>query len=56
MLIRMQVCTLIADVSPLIICSFVQPRIIIPRVLLYNDGGFDLSQDGKILAACAEYW
>ena len=33
-----------------------QPRIIIPRVLLYNDGGFDLSSDGKILTACAEYW
>merc|ERR1719291_1067873 len=32
------------------------PRIIIPRVLLYNDGGFDLSADGKILSACAEYW
>ena len=24
--------------------------------MLYNDGGFDLSQDGKVLAACAEYW
>jgi len=32
------------------------PRIIIPRVLLYNDGGFDVSQDGKMLSACAEYW
>ncbi|KAL7489784.1 hypothetical protein ACHAW6_015505 [Cyclotella cf. meneghiniana] len=32
------------------------PRIIIPRVLLYNDGGFDLSRDGNILSACAEYW
>ncbi|KAL3804349.1 hypothetical protein HJC23_011277 [Cyclotella cryptica] len=32
------------------------PRIIIPRVLLYNDGGFDLSRDGKIISACAEYW
>ena len=33
-----------------------QPRTIIPRVLLYNDGGFDLSQDGKVLSACADFW
>ena len=31
-------------------------RILIPRVLLYNDGGFDLSRDGMVLSACAEYW
>ena len=27
-----------------------------PRALLYNDGGFDVSPDGKTLCACAEYW
>ena len=26
------------------------------RALLYNNGGFDVSQDGKTLCACAEYW
>jgi hypothetical protein len=36
--------------------SFVQPRTFVPRALLYNDGGFDLSPDGKTLCACAEYW
>ena len=24
--------------------------------MLYNDGGFDLSQDGKVLSACADFW
>lgn len=24
--------------------------------MLYNDGGFDVSPDGKVLCACAEYW
>ena len=33
-----------------------QPRTIIPRVLLYNDGGFDISKDGMVLSACAEFW
>jgi hypothetical protein len=28
----------------------------VPRALLYNDGGFDVSPDGKMLCACAEYW
>jgi activator-of-BECN1-regulated-autophagy protein 1 len=28
----------------------------LPRALLYNDGGFDVSPDGKTLCACAEYW
>jgi len=32
------------------------PRTIIPRVLLYNDGGFDLSRDGMVLSACADFW
>lgn len=27
-----------------------------PRALLYNDGGFDVSPDGSTLCACAEYW
>lgn len=36
--------------------TLANPRILIPRVLLYNDGGFDLSNDGKVLSACAEYW
>jgi hypothetical protein len=33
-----------------------QPRTFVPRALLYNDGGFDVSPDGKELCACAEYW
>jgi len=32
------------------------PRCFVPRALLYNDGGFDVSPDGKTLCACAEYW
>lgn len=32
------------------------PRIFVPRALLYNDGGFDVSPDGKTLCGCAEYW
>eukprot|EP00526_Cylindrotheca_closterium_P007767 CAMPEP_0113634660 /NCGR_PEP_ID=MMETSP0017_2-20120614/18055_1 /TAXON_ID=2856 /ORGANISM="Cylindrotheca closterium" /LENGTH=671 /DNA_ID=CAMNT_0000545383 /DNA_START=210 /DNA_END=2222 /DNA_ORIENTATION=+ /assembly_acc=CAM_ASM_000147 len=32
------------------------PRVFVPRALLYNDGGFDVSPDGKTLCACAEYW
>lgn len=28
----------------------------VPRALLYNDGGFDVSPDGKTICACAEYW
>lgn len=32
------------------------PRNFVPRALLYNDGGFDVSPDGKTLCACAEYW
>ncbi|CAB9515956.1 Activating molecule in BECN1-regulated autophagy protein 1 [Seminavis robusta] len=32
------------------------PRTFVPRALLYNDGGFDVSPDGKELCACAEYW
>ncbi|KAL3911930.1 MAG: hypothetical protein SGILL_007088 [Bacillariaceae sp.] len=32
------------------------PRTFVPRALLYNDGGFDVSPDGKTLCACAEYW
>mmetsp|Transcript_17504 Transcript_17504/g.25919 ORF Transcript_17504/g.25919 Transcript_17504/m.25919 type:complete len:826 (+) Transcript_17504:119-2596(+) len=32
------------------------PRTVVPRALLYNDGGFDVSPDGKMLCACAEYW
>jgi len=31
-------------------------RTFVPRALLYNDGGFDVSPDGKTLCACAEYW
>lgn len=33
-----------------------QPRLFVPRALLYNDGGFDVSPDGKTLCACAELW
>jgi hypothetical protein len=33
-----------------------KPRTFVPRALLYNDGGFDVSPDGKTLCACAEYW
>lgn len=33
-----------------------KPRLVVPRALLYNDGGFDISPDGKVLCACAEYW
>lgn len=36
--------------------AIANPRTIIPRVLLYNDGGFDLSTDGKVLSACADFW
>lgn len=36
--------------------TLANPRTLIPRVLLYNDGGFDLSRDGMVLSACAEYW
>ncbi|KAG7351546.1 WD40 repeat-containing protein [Nitzschia inconspicua] len=32
------------------------PRTFVPRALLYNDGGFDVSPDGLTLCACAEYW
>ncbi|GKY92713.1 hypothetical protein MPSEU_000241500 [Mayamaea pseudoterrestris] len=32
------------------------PRTFLPRALLYNDGGFDVSPDGKSLCACAEFW
>ncbi len=38
------------------VISLPKPRKIIPRVLLYNDGGFDVSRDGKVLAACADFW
>jgi activator-of-BECN1-regulated-autophagy protein 1 len=31
-------------------------RTFVPRALLYNDGGFDVSPDGKMLCGCAEYW
>lgn len=40
----------------LIIYLYFQPRTFVPRALLYNDGGFDVSPDGKTLCACAEYW
>ena len=36
--------------------TMTNPRTIIPRVLLYNDGGFDMSKDGTVLSACAEFW
>jgi activator-of-BECN1-regulated-autophagy protein 1 len=32
------------------------PRTFVPRALLYNDGGFDVSPDGSTLCCCAEYW
>jgi hypothetical protein len=32
------------------------PISFVPRALLYNDGGFDVSPDGKKLCACAEFW
>jgi len=35
---------------------FLQPRTFVPRALLYNDGGFDVSPDGTMLCCCAEYW
>lgn len=38
------------------VCRVVQPRTFVPRALLYNDGGFDVSPDGKTLCCCAEYW
>jgi len=31
-------------------------RSFLPRALLYNDGGFDISRDGKKLCGCAELW
>lgn len=31
-------------------------RSFLPRALLYNDGGFDISKDGKKLCGCAELW
>ena len=37
-------------------CYQTQPRTFVPRALLYNDGGFDISPDGQTLCACAEYW
>jgi len=33
-----------------------QPKTFVDRALLYNDGGFDVSPDGKTLCCCAEYW
>ena len=30
-------------------------RVFVPRALLYNDEGFDVSPDGKTSCACAEY-
>lgn len=45
------------DVSlPVVRRGISNPRIFVPRALLYNDGGFDVSPDGKTLCACAEYW
>jgi hypothetical protein len=40
----------------IIVIGVYQPRTFVPRALLYNDGGFDVSPDGKTLCACAEYW
>jgi len=31
-------------------------RTFLPRALLYNDGGFDISKDGKKLCGCADLW
>ena len=31
-------------------------QMLVPRALLYNDGGFDVSPDGKSVCVCAEYW
>lgn len=31
-------------------------RTFLPRALLYNDGGFDVSPDGKKLCGCADLW
>jgi len=31
-------------------------QIIVERALLYNDGGFDVSPDGKMLCGCAEFF
>lgn len=31
-------------------------RTFLPRALLYNDGGFDISGDGKKLCGCADLW
>lgn len=31
-------------------------RTFLPRAILYNDGGFDVSEDGKTLCGCAELW
>lgn len=31
-------------------------RTFLPRALLYNDGGFDISADGKRLCGCADLW
>ena len=38
------------------IVIYFQPRTFVPRALLYNDGGFDVSPDGTTLCCCAEYW
>jgi hypothetical protein len=51
--------TLTYSLTPFLHASFVpilQPRTFVPRALLYNDGGFDVSPDGKKLCVCAEYW
>ena len=44
------------DLSTFMLHRLLQPRNFVPRALLYNDGGFDVSPDGKTLCACAEYW
>lgn len=31
-------------------------RTVLKRAILYNDGGLDISADGKHLCGCAEYW